>query len=159
LNEFLGDALSIEPTDEEIEFAAFLETAAQQQQLAFDTGESLLVAVCVMRGGILVTGDKRAIAALEELLPRTPELEPLHGRVGCLEQAIGTIANHQGELPTRAAICAVPVADRALWLSMECSRPPAYYSSDGLHSYVDSVRRAAPTLLVEGYDICTLVAE
>ncbi len=49
LNAFLSTVSVLEPTEEEVLFAAELEALAQIENLAFDTGESQLVAVVISR--------------------------------------------------------------------------------------------------------------
>jgi hypothetical protein len=70
----LKDAFAIlsfeEPDETELALAAELEDLAQAQGVELDTGESQLVAMLVRRSAtMLLTGDKRAIVAVEALAP------------------------------------------------------------------------------------------
>ncbi len=60
--EFIGRAVNLEPTTEEIEFATEMEEVANRYSLGFDGGESQLCAIAITRGiGVVITGDKREI--------------------------------------------------------------------------------------------------
>jgi hypothetical protein len=148
----------VEPTEDEILFAAVVEEVAQRNGLELDTGEAILAAICATRSGVLVTGDKRAVRALELALLEAPGLAVLQERVACLEQAIATISIHTGGPQARAQVCAAPRADVALSAAMECARPAGYFSLDGIRSYVESLRRDAPTILHPGVSLCGSLA-
>src|SRR5579859_6016936 len=65
---FMAENEFLEPSSEEQRMAAYIEAAAQQRALNFDTGESQLVAILLSRCiPCMVTGDKRAIVSLEDL--------------------------------------------------------------------------------------------
>jgi hypothetical protein len=69
LDDFLASVELIEPTVEESTLAAEFESLALAAALPLDAGESQLCAVLVSRNlPLLVTGDKRAITALESLV-------------------------------------------------------------------------------------------
>lgn len=66
---FLGRAAVVEPTEDEQRMAAEFELAAQRAGLGFDAGESQLCSILICRSTpLLLTGDKRAIQAIEQLL-------------------------------------------------------------------------------------------
>jgi len=153
--EMLCDLVEVEPSAQEISLAAELEERALELGLELDTGESQLAAFCAIRGGTLVTGDKRAIAALQAMLPAMSELDTLRGSVACLEQAIGSIVAHTSGPAVRAAICSVPATDRSLTSAMECSMPPGYFSMDGLESYINDLRSRAADMLAAGTALCS----
>src|SRR5205814_263214 len=93
----LRQAVVIETSSEEQQFAADLELAANRAGLALDAGESQLCAIVVLRPiNHLLTGDKRAIRALESLLPMAIGLKPLCGRLKCIEQLILLTLQHSG---------------------------------------------------------------
>jgi len=78
LEDFLCLAQILEPTKEEMELSAEFELLAQIHHQPFDTGESQLCAVLVSRAlPLLITGDKRAITALEILIDHDTRLTPV----------------------------------------------------------------------------------
>lgn len=139
----------IEPTAAEQAFAAGIEKQAQLSGLELDLGESLLCAVALSRQlSFLATGDKRAIRALEALLPQLPELHELAGKLLCMEQLLGRLLPDKFT-SLRNAICAVTGADKAISNCFACSsaQPRVNDCIQGLTSYVNALRREAPTLL------------
>ena len=62
----------------------------------------------------LLTGDKRAIVAVEELLETYGWLTSVCGRVKCLEQLVYSLMSQIGLDTTRVSICSEPAADTAL---------------------------------------------
>jgi hypothetical protein len=150
LEAFIADAKIIEPTEEEQRFAAVLELLAQRQGLSFDSGESQLCAVLVTRGvPKLLTGDKRAITALERLLDLESRLEPARGRIQCLEQLVRILIDRIGVDGVRAAVCAEPNVDRALSICFSCGRDTCARESvlEGLASYIRDVRDVSARVL------------
>ena len=74
----------VEPLNEEVELAAELEEMALACDLEFDAGESQLLAILIKRNSpLLLTGDKRAIRAVAQIVPCQ-----VKKRVACLEQLI-----------------------------------------------------------------------
>lgn len=152
LEEFIRDAEVIEPTDDEQTLAAALELLAQHEGLPFDTGESQLCAVLISREvPRLLTGDKRAIAALERLLDLEMRLDPAKGRVHCLEQLVRLLVDRVGVDDVRGAICAEPRVDRALTICFSCSVNSHSADSvlEGLASYIAAVRQTAARILAD----------
>lgn len=148
--EFLEQNQVVEPTSAEQELAAELEAEAQALALNLDAGESQLVAILVTRAvPSLLTGDKRAIVALEQLLEPMPHLQPLVGRVHCLEQAVRRLVESAGMDAVRSAVCAEPRIDKALTICFSCSSaaasPPSVAA--GLESYIADVRASAERVL------------
>jgi len=137
----------LEPDQSEAELAATIEAAALRSQLALDFGESQLCAIVIRRGLMeLVSGDKRAIASLEQLSTELHDLTLLAGKVRCLEQLIAAVfALHPAE--THSAICSEPHVDRALFYCFSCHGAGKGDPQAGLSSYIASLREAAPTLL------------
>lgn len=148
--DFLEQHEVVEPTPAEQELAVELEAAAQALALNLDTGESQLVAILVTRDiPSLLTGDKRAIVALEQLLETVPHLEPLVARVYCLEQAVRRLLEIVELDSVRRAVCAEPSIDKALSICFSCSRADASVASitAGLESYIASLRATANRIL------------
>lgn len=84
LDQILSGLQLVEPLDEEIALAAELEELALEFDLEFDTGESQLFAMLMKRNSpLLLTGDKRAIKAVAQIVPFQ-----VRERVACLEQLI-----------------------------------------------------------------------
>jgi len=147
---FLDQNDIVEPTADEQELAAELESAAQALALNLDAGESQLAAIVVSRAvPALLTGDKRAIVAMEQLLETTPELQALAGRVHCLEQAVRRLVDAAGIDTIRPAICAEPRVDKALTICFSCASGQASQTSvrTALDSYIADLRAAAPHVL------------
>jgi hypothetical protein len=147
----------VEPDQTEIALAAELEQKAVERALDLDTGESQLFAILLTRGGMLfVTGDKRALRALEQL---TADLHPGKCLV-CLEQlALLFIARYDfGSL--RVRICREPRADRVLATCFSCASASASAASAaaGLRSYIEDIRRGCPTLLISSGDLLAVVS-
>lgn len=136
----------IEPSDDEIAFAADIETEARQKNLELDSGESQLLAILAHRGfGALVTGDKRAIVAMAVVCPDIAKF-----RVVCLEQLISAIVRATGFDDVRAKVCAEPNVDRAITTCFSCSRPSISQTeaAAGLESYIRDLDRRAPGILM-----------
>lgn len=150
LNGLLDELLLIEPTDEEISLAATLEYKAQLLNLEFDSGESLLSAVVFHRTlTYMLTGDKRAIEAAEIIFPEVFEIEKLKGKFMCLEQSIYWLLIKSDPMYVRSCICDEPSVDIALSTCFSCNSPgiPIESWNEGLQSYIDNIRKLAPTML------------
>lgn len=150
LEEVVKHAVVLEPTSEEEKLAAELEYAAQLANLNLDEGESLLCAIVILRVyPWLVTGDKRAVGALERVLRALSKIEEFAGKVLCLEQLFLRLLNSGQASDIREAVCAEPGVDRALAICFSCSSPSVALESwiDGLRSYIASLRTTAPTIL------------
>lgn len=152
LNEFLESAVTVEPTDSEIALATDIESLAVDIGLELDSGESLLSAILTQRGfRLLLTGDKRAITALEEIGEATCN-EALDGSVVCLEQVAMSLVESVGANRVRAQVCKAPKADKALSLSFSCANVnDVRFTDEGLRSYIDALRLEAPRLLHPSY--------
>ncbi|NMN99279.1 hypothetical protein [Antrihabitans stalactiti] len=151
---FLADVEELEPTASEIDLATELEELANRQSVGLDLGESQLCAIVITRGfETLITGDKRAIQAAEELKVFCPALESLAGRVVCLEQVIVGISNATGYGTSRSKVCAERAVDTALSICFSCwnpSLPDDATVARAFRSYIQNLRNAAPTLLHPG---------
>jgi hypothetical protein len=150
LDRFLQKAAALEPDDREARLAAELELAAQLNGYQLDTGESQLCAVCATRGmARLLTGDKRAVIAMEQLLAIDQRIDGIRGTVRCLEQAILSIAGQVAYADLRNKVCRERDADMALSICFSCwseeTTPDAIIA--GLTSYIDALRREAINVL------------
>ncbi len=150
-SELLSKVKIIEPSEEEIVLAGELEAMAQDANLALDVGESQLCAVLLLRNlSFLITGDKRAIIALEALLSICPQLTGLQGKVMCFEQCLMDALNRLGDYnKLRTAICAVPSADKAISICFSCLSSVTNEGSTRacLDSYIRHLRGAAGSIL------------
>lgn len=159
LDEYLVVAAILEPTELELEMAADLEGAAALAGVDLDVGESQLCAIAVSRGHhpLLLTGDKRAIAAAERLLENQASLHALAGRLACLEQAVTLAATRLGALQVRDKILVERGMDKAVDICFQVTNPNVAvdFWPTGLSSYIADLRVAAPTMLQPG-DCLTL---
>ena len=146
----LARVRSLEPTPSEVDFAAELEAAANAENLAFDTGESQLVAMLISRGGrAFITGDKRAAQAMAIVVPHLEE------RMICLEQVIHSIITRYGLEPLRSAVCREAASDRAIAICFQCSLQeigPAEVLC-ALESYTSDLRKQIGKLLIGTVDM------
>jgi hypothetical protein len=151
LFEFLASRTEeLEPTDSEQSMAADLELRALELGLNLDSGESQLCAILVHRVLLLLlTGDKRAIAAMEGLIVADSRLAPLCGKVTCLEQLVLGALAQIGSAQLKSAICAEPETDKALTICFSCGQEsvPSSNFAQGLHSYISAVRASASRAL------------
>lgn len=147
LERLLAALMHIEPTSEEIDFAAELEEAAIRAGLDLDVGEAQLLAVMVRRqADLLLTGDKRAVIAIHRCL-----LEPVKHRIVCLEQIITAILETVHHDDLRQRVCAKPNVDKALTACFSCSSPKVASEEilQGLGSYSSDLRRKSGDCLIE----------
>jgi hypothetical protein len=147
---FLAEVAQLEPTAEELELATSIEAAAVTLNLPLDAGESQLCAITIARAlRVVVSGDKRAVGAVEVLLDVVDELDAVAGRWVSLEQLVLALADRLEPQDIRAAICGEPGVDRALTISMGCASGLAW-SDEGLRSYIEHLRGVAPRALCPG---------
>jgi len=149
LRTFIDGATALDPTADEQNLAAELEYAAQLLALPLDAGESLLCSIVAIRGiPWMLTGDKRAIEALESMLGAKPQLAAISAKVKCLEQLVLALVEKAGVPAIREKVCAERV-DMALTYSFSCFQPEAQPQSvlDGLNSYIGDLRGKAPHVL------------
>jgi len=150
LFDFLKRSKALEPTQDEQNMAADLEVAAMLMGVNLDSGESQLCSMLVFRVlPLLLTGDKRAITAMEKLLDVDSRLSAICGKVRCLEQLVYDVLMNGGHGALRAAICAEPEVDKALAICFSCTSQSALLASvvEGLQSYVKALRTEAKRVL------------
>lgn len=148
--QYLESATELEPTESELATATAIEEEAQRLGLDLDGGESQLCAMALHRGmALLLTGDKRAIIALERICSVSGILGALGGRIACMEQAISGVTDRIGPIVARDAICAEPHVDKAISICFECSQSTARqnFHPVGLASYIEDLRGKAPKML------------
>ncbi len=145
---FLRVTHELEPTADETELATSIEEAAVLSGVELDTGESQLCAIAILRSvSCFVSGDKRAIIALESLREDISILALLAGSITCLEQIVRELIGHLGSTDLRARICGEPLVDRSLSICFSCNSPEIAFDGSGLDSYIEDLRRRAPTML------------
>lgn len=156
LDSIVSSLAAAEPSSEELRLAASFETDAQSRNLELDSGESQLLAIILNRRlKLLLTGDKRAIRAIEQLVgDQMPT-----GSVGCLEQLFGALVRRLGVSTLRARVCAEPQTDQTLAACFACRSPAVDLSAviDGLRSYIEDLRNSAIRVLVVSDDLSGLV--
>jgi hypothetical protein len=148
---FLGRAAVVEPTDDEQRMAAEFELAAQRAGLGFDAGESQLCSILICRSTpLLLTGDKKAIQALEQLLDSESRLVALCGKIRCLEQLVLDVFSASPNPDAlRTAICAEVEVDKTLTIcfSCHCKDGSGLDHAEGLKSYLADLQRRATRVL------------
>lgn len=152
IDQLLGSMAVIEPEPYELELAAQLETVAAERNLSLDFGESQLCAIVVSRSlNLLITGDKRAIEAVEQLL-HLDDITPLSGKLVCLEQLISSwLKAGTDHSVLRQHICSCPTADKTLAMCFSCRSNGTSLDSvlDALSSYIEHIKQRAPNTLAD----------
>jgi hypothetical protein len=149
-NAALQNLRELEPTPEEVETAAYLEYQAQCLNLELDTGESILCAILLARQlNHILTGDKRAIGAVETLTNAQHISINIAAKLICLEQLFFWLVNKHHVHDIRATVCSERDVDRVLTSCFSCYSPevPDESCVEGLNSYILDLRQAAPTVL------------
>jgi hypothetical protein len=147
---FLVENEVLEPSAEEQRLAAILEASAQSLAVNLDTGESQMVSILVLRTlPWLLTGDKRAIAALEQLLDAGTDLATIAGKVKCLEQLFRLVVTNLDIGFVRGAVCGEPSVDKTLSICFSCtsSGTDSRTVCEGLESYIRNIRASAGRVL------------
>lgn len=155
---FMRKVKLIEPTEDEINFAADLEEKAIRNGFHLDAGESQLVAVLIHRcSPLLITGDKRAIIALSKIAPQTIE-----GRVACFEQVVATVVIGNSFLESfRTSVCKSRTVDKAIANCFSCSSPSVTLEEvmAGLRSYIAALRCNTGKLLINSDDLVAVTSK
>ncbi|GAB5349059.1 hypothetical protein [Alteriqipengyuania sp. 357] len=137
----------VQPSEEALAFAAELEEAASDAALELDPGESQLLAILLLEDARwLLTGDKRAVAAIEYLCR-----DEAKGRIAALEHVLAALLALADANELRCAVCNEPSVDAAATACFAC-HSPAVDAADvmaGLESYLRALRKIAPSILCE----------
>ncbi len=151
LSDFLSSRTeALEPTDSEQRMAADFELRAQELGINLDSGESQLCAILLHRVlPFLLTGDKRAIMAIERLMDADSRLYSIFGKVKCLEQLVYGALAQCSFAALRGTICSEPEIDTALTICFSCGSERVTQSSvvQGLESYISALRVVASRTL------------
>ncbi len=149
LDQLFKVAELLEPTADEIKFAAELKSGAQICKSKPDSGESQLCAMAISRTSWLATGDKRAIVALQLLLLKMGKISALAGKVICLEQLFLRLVTAKKSVVVREAVCREPHIDRVLAVCFSCHNKSIDIDtwSEGLQSYIAHLRGLANMIL------------
>jgi hypothetical protein len=150
----------LEPDVDELALAAELEETAQSREVELDGGESQLLAVLIQRAAsLLLTGDKRAIRAIEPVVRACGYETNVAGRVACLEQVIMAMIGRHGAEIIRAKICSEAAADISLAICFSCVSQSRSQESivEGLVSYINDLRRSAPSVLIDSNDLSAVI--
>ncbi len=118
----LGRVALVEPNDEELLLAAGFEEAAQSLGVELDGGESQLLAVLIRRSAsLLLTGDKRAIRAIEPVVEASGHREQVARRVACLEQLVMALVGRLGAEAIHRCVCREAAVDKSLAICFSCA--------------------------------------
>ncbi|MDF1671348.1 MAG: hypothetical protein P1U83_17230 [Roseovarius sp.] len=157
LEVLLSSFVELDLSDAELQAAAALEQLAIRNSLELDAGESQLLAVRITRGqGLLVTGDKRAISAIELLFDHVEIPEQF---VACLEQFMISILQQEEFQEVRAKVCANATADKAVAICFLCNSSHTGEADvvEALNSYIAHLRKSAARVLTEDTSILAAV--
>ena len=160
LARLLGRVALLEPEEDELLLAAGFEEAAQSRGVDLDGGESQLLAVLVARSArLLITGDKRAIRAIEPIVAERGCGEQVARRIACLEQVAMALVGRLGGETIRQRVCAEPAIDKSLAACFSCASGTCIleFILEGLASYIKDLRGHAPSVLVDSDDLSTVV--
>jgi hypothetical protein len=150
----------VEPSETEIRIAAELETRALKSGGALDTGEAQLLAVLLSRSSpAIVTGDKRAIAAIARL-EETGTID----QIVCLEQVFAQLISIEPVQLVRDGVCNEPSIDRTMTICFACASASAIelHGRDvagALRSYVDHLRLTVGAVLMSDEKVSTLTSK
>lgn len=153
-DQFLMTVALLEPDDEELTLAADLEAEANRRDLELDGGESQLLAILARRAcRLLITGDKRAVAAMAVVAPRLAG-----NRIASLEQLMVRLVHSMGFEAVRLQVCSEPAVDRAITSCFACSadRVTGDDVLAGLSSYIRHMDRNSPGMLIRDFDGATV---
>ncbi len=94
---------------------------------------------------VLITGDKRAIAAMAVVAPAVAA-----NRIACFEQLMALTIDAHGVDSVRSRVCAEPRVDRAVTACFACARRAASRDdvAAGLSSYIGHLDKTAPGVLM-----------
>jgi hypothetical protein len=158
----LGMVTEVEPSDDELMLAAQFEESAQSFGVNLDIGESQLLAVLIWRSALLlVTGDKRAIRAMEPVVLACGYKGQVAQRVACLEQILMTLIRRHGAETFHARVCSEADVDIAMAICFKCASGSYTLESvmESLASYIRDLRRCAPNVLVDLDDLSHMISQ
>lgn len=147
----LAQLARLEPNEEEVALAAELVEAALLKDLPLDRGEAQITAVLITRClPLMVSGDKRALAALGTVLCDVGRQGSCDGRVACLEQVLAAMVDRIGATEVRRKVCAWPGGDVAASICFACGRDGFLEeaAAAGLASYIGNVRKSSGGILL-----------
>jgi hypothetical protein len=157
LERLLSHIIAVEPDADELELAAAFESEALRQNLELDGGESQLLAMMLTRDlRLLMTGDKRAVRAIDRLADHR-----LPARfVCCLEQLVLVFVRRLGVAFVREHVCKKPAADKAMATCFACHSSVSDTAAvvEGLCSFIEDLRKSARRVLIAADDLSRLVA-
>jgi len=162
LHRLVAAASIVEPSVDEIRAAAELEEKAHEQSLELDSGESILFALLSSnKAGALLTGDKRAIAALEQVCTSLPDPASVTGKIAGLEQVISALIKKKTPEEVATKVCSESEVDKAIAICFRCSSGNFEPSTtaEGLASYIGDLRQSAPTLLIADDGFAELLSD
>jgi hypothetical protein len=147
----LSQVEELQPTEDEVRLATEIEECALHAGLQLDGGESQLCSIAIHRRiPRVVTGDKRAIIALESLIQHpTLDIEGIRNRVTCFEQLMLKLVWLIGGSEVKRRVCAEPNVDKSASICFSCSGGAIAFTEVGLESYIGSIRNSAPSLILE----------
>jgi hypothetical protein len=157
----LGRVALIEPDNDELSLAADFEHAALSLGVDLDGGESQLLAVLIRRSSaLLLTGDKRAIRAIEPVLQASDYRQQVEHRIACLEQIMMAVVGRYGAETIHQRVCSEAAVDKSLAVCFSCCSGTCNLQSiiDGLASYIRDLRRDAQWALVVSDDLSAVVS-
>jgi hypothetical protein len=160
LANLIAQTRTVEPDDSEVAFAAEFESRATANNLILDGGESLLLAVLLGRSAeLMLTGDKRAISAIEAITPAITNQATPTGKLGSLEQLFLHLLSKIDVLQMHQKICREPSADLSLTNCFSCNSGQVSLDDAilGLMSYIRALRLQAPTVLVASEDLSSVI--
>ena len=127
-----------------------------------DEGESQLLAVLIVRSAaLLLTGDKRAVRAMEPVVDAAGYTERVAHRVACLEQIAMALVGRHGAEAIHRRVCGEAAVDKSLANCFSCASGFCRQESilDGLRSYIADLRRDAPRVLVDSDDLSAVIPQ
>ncbi len=157
LGALLDSFIELDLSDAELQIAASLEQLAISNNVELDAGESQLLAARISRDqGLLVTGDKRAISAIELLSDHMNIPEKF---LVCFEQFMMSILHQMEFQELRARVCANAVADKAVAICFSCNSCCQGEANviEALNSYIYHLRKSAPRVLTGGTSLLATV--
>jgi hypothetical protein len=157
---FISSVQIIEPTENELELAAEFESEAQKFNLSLDGGESILLAALLHRAAtLMLTGDKRAITAMETLKARNASAAKIPQQIACLEQMFLSLLQSNDFKMIQERVCCEPATDLVLSNCFSCKSGKFSQQSiqDGLTSYVTALRLVAPSVLLPTVDLSAVI--